>query len=723
MKNDEYKLFEPEIDLDPGTINRREFFKLIGGGIFILFSVGDPSAFPRERRRRGYPEDFNAYLRIGEDGRVTCFSGKIEMGQGIHTSLAQMLAEELDVPLNTVDMIMGDTALCPYDAGTFGSRSTKYFGPPLRKAAAEARGVLIQLAAEHLRTPQEKLMVKDGIISVKNNQKKKVSYAQLTKGKKIERHLEKKPPIKHYSKHTISGKPTNRLDSRQKVTGEAKFAGDIRLPGMLHARILRPPSHGAKLISVDTSAAQKIKGIQIIQDQDLIAVLHKHFDVAEKALGLIKAKFEPPEYKVDNKTIFKHLKDSAPKGQSVTEAGNLDKGKSLASKKFESVYLNHYVAHAPPENHTAVAKVEGDKATVWASTQAPFRAQGDAARALGFSSQNVRVITPFVGCGFGGKNSGRQVGEAARLAKLSGKPVQVAFSRKEEFFYDTFRPAAIIEIRSGLNNSNQIVFWEYHNYFAGSRSSQPFYNIPHHQVLSYGRRGGGAHPFGTGAWRGPGSNTNVFAIESHIDVMAEGAGMDPLEFRMKNLTDKRMQRVLQAAAEKFGRSFSKAPSGKGYGIACTDYLGTYLATIAEVKIDEKKGEIRVERIVCAQDTGEMINPEGIRMQIEGGIIMGLGYVLTEEIRFEGGRILDENFDTYEIPRFSWLPKIETVLVDNPEMAPQGCGETAITTMGGVIANAVHDAIGVRMLTLPMTPARIKEALKKEQASEEMGEYF
>ena len=717
MKDDEYKLFEPGIDMDPGTIDRREFFKLMGGGIFILFSVGNPFALPRERRRRGYPQDFNAYLRIGEDGRVTCFSGKIEMGQGIHTSLAQMLAEELDVPLNTVDMVMGDTALCPWDAGTFGSRSTKYFGPPLRQAAAEARAVLIQLAAEHLRTPQEKLKVKDGMISVKSNQKKKVSYAQLAKGKIIERHLEKKPPIKHYSKHAISGKPTNRLDSRQKVTGEAKFAGDIRLPGMLHARILRPPSHGAKLKSVDTSAAQKIKDIQIIQDKDKIAVLHKHRDVADKALGLIKAQFEPPEYKVDNKTIFKHLKDSASGGQSVAEAGNLDEGKSLASQTFESAYFNHYVAHAPSENHTAVVKIEGDKATVWASTQAPFRAQGEIAGVLGFSPQNVRVITPFVGCGFGGKNSGRQIVEAARLAKLSGKPVQVAWSRKEEFFYDTFRPAAVIEIRSGLNSSNQIVFWEYHNYFAGSRSSQPFYNIPHHQVLSYGRRGGrgsggvSVHPFGVGAWRGPGSNTNVFAIESHIDVMAEGAGMDPLEFRMKNLTDKRMQRVLTAAAEKFGRSFSKAPSGKGYGIACTDYLGTYLATMAEVKVDEKKGEIRVERVVCAQDTGEVINPEGTRMQIEGCIIMGLGYVLTEEIRFKGGRILDENFDTYETPRFSWLPKIETVLVDNPEMAPQGCGEPAITSVGGVIANAVYDAIGVRMLMLPMTPARIKEALK------------
>ncbi len=720
MKDDEFIPFDLEKNLNPGTLDRREFLKLMGGGIVILFTVGDSLALQQARRRRGYPEDFNAYLRIGEDGRVSCFSGKIEMGQGVITSFAQMLAEELDVPLNSVDMILGDTSLCPWDAGTFGSRSTKYFGPPLRQAAAEARTVLFQLAAEHLRTAQEKMKVKDGIIFVTKNPEKKVSYAQLTKGKKIERLLEKKPPIKHYSQHTISGKPTDRLDGRAKVTGEAKFAGDIRLPGMLYARIVRPPAHGAKLKNVDTSAAENIKDIQIIRNEDMIAFLHKHRDVADKALGLIKAPFEPSTNTQDNKSIFKHLKGSASGGEIVTEAGNLDEGKALASKTFDEVYFNHYVAHAPSENHTAVAKIEGDKATVWASTQAPFRAQGDVAQALGFSLQNVRVITPFVGCGFGGKNSGRQVVEAALLAKLSGKPVQVAWSRKEEFFYDTFRPAAIIEIRSGLNSLNQIVFWEYHNYFAGSRSSQPFYNIPHHRVLSYGgwggRGGGRTHPFGVGAWRGPGSNTNVFAIESHIDVMAKSAGMDPLEFRLHNLTDKRMKKVLNAAAEKFGQSFSKAPSGKGYGIACTDYLGTYLATMAEVKINEKKGEIRVERVVCAQDTGEVINPEGVRIQIEGCVTMGLGYCLTEEIRFKNGRILDENFDTYEIPRFSWQPKIETVLVDNPEMPPQGCGEPAITSMGGVITNAVYDAIGIRMSVLPMTPARIKEALRNGRAA-------
>jgi CO/xanthine dehydrogenase Mo-binding subunit len=302
--------------------------------------------------------------------------------------------------------------------------------------------------------------------------------------------------------------------------------------------------------------------------------------------------------------------------------------------------------------------------------------------------------------------------EAARLAKLSGGPVQVAWSRKEEFFNDTFRPAAVIKVRSGIDGDKRIVFWDYDNHFAGTRSSQPFYDIPHYRVLSRGgwMRGSDAHPFNVGAWRGPGSNTNVFAMESQIDIMAAAAEMDPLEFRLRNLTDKRMRRVLEAAAAKFGRKFVKAPSGRGYGIACTDYLGTYVATIAEVRVDKSTGKIRVERVVCALDMGEVINPEGARLQIEGCVTMGLGYVLTEEIRFKGGQILDENFDSYEIPRFSWLPKIETVLVDNPELPPHGCGEPPITPMGAVIANAVHDATGARLFELPMTPERVKAAV-------------
>jgi nicotinate dehydrogenase subunit B len=698
-------------EVSPFTLDRREFLRLAGGGLAVLFTVPELDAL--QEGRREYPDDPNAYLLIGADGRVACFTGKIEMGQGIITSLAQMLAEELDVRLDTVDMVMGDTARCPWDAGTFGSRSTKYFGPPLRAAAAEARAVLVRMAARRLGVAEDLLATTEGTVYVARDPSRMVTYSALVGGRKIEVRLDPKPAIKPRAAHTISGRPTLRTDGRAKVTGEAKFAGDIRRPGMLYASLLRPPAHGARLKSADTSKAEAVPGARIVRDGDLVAVLHERPDAAVEAAALIAAEFEPSPSTLDNATIFAHLKKAGGRSEVVIESGSLDEGAKLAARTLEASYLNHYVAHAPSEPHTALAEVDGDKVTVWASTQSPFRAQQQVAQALGLPVANVRVITPFVGCGFGGKNQGGQIIEAARLAKLAGRPVQVAWTRKEEFFLDTFRPAAVIDIRAGLDASNRIVLWDYKNYHAGSRSSQPVYDIPHKRVLSIGAGWGGGegvHPFGTGAWRGPGSNTNIFATESHIDMLAEAAGLDPLAFRMRNLADARMKKVLGAAAEKFGRAFAKAPSGRGYGIAITDYLNSYVAAMAEVEADRDTGKVRVKRVVVAQDMGEIINPEGARLQIEGCVVMGLGSCLTEEIRFKDGRILDENFDTYEIARFSWLPEIEVVLVDNPDLAPQGCGEPAVTVMGALVANAIHDALGARLFTLPMTPARIREAV-------------
>jgi len=701
-------------------LSRREFIKRFGGGIIIFFSVRDSSTLQEERQRRGFrpelPTDFNAFLRIGEDGRVSCFTGKIEMGQGVITSLAQMLADELDVPLASVDMVMGDTDLCPWDMGTFGSMTTRFFGPPLREAAAEARAVLKELAAEYLQTPLDRLKAKDGVIFDKTKSENWVTYAQLTKGKKIERHLEKKAPVKTVAEFTKIGKPTSRIDAPDKVTGKAKYAGDIRLPGMLYARILRPPAHGAKLKSVDTSAVEKMKDVRIVKDGDLIAVLHKYPDVAENAIAEIKAQFDIPAVKVDDKTIFDHLLSVASEGETVAQGGDIKQGEKLAAAISEEKYLNSYVAHAPIETHTAVAQVEGNKATVWASTQRPFGAKEEIARALGFPSQNVRVITPFVGGGFGSKNQNQQTVEAARLAKLTGKPVQVAWSRAEEFFYDTFRPAAVVKIKSGTTDAGKIVLWDYGVYFAGERGSQHFYDIPHHRTVAYGagwQGPAGSHPFGTGPWRAPANNTNTFARESHIDIMASKAGSDSVEFRLKNLKDKRMRRVLEAAAEKFGWTPAKAPSGRGYGVALGIDSGTYVAHMAEVEVDKNRGSVQVKRVVCAQDMGLVINPEGAKMQVEGCITMGLGYALTEEIHFKGGEIFDLNFDTYEITRFSRLPKIETVLIKAEDSPAQGGGEPAIICMGGVIANAIYDAIGARLFQLPMTPERIIEAMKHD----------
>ena len=713
MKNDD-PLALDFYDLRPASsLSRRQFLKLAGGGIIILVTVKNPLFLEAQRRGQPLPEDFNAFLRIGEDGRVACYTGKIEMGQGVVTSLAQMLAEELEVPLESVDMVMGDTDLCPYDQGTWGSMSTRFFGPPLRAAAAEARAVLLELASQRLNMPSSQLVAEGGVIYGRSNRKTKVTYAELAAGKRIERHLEVKPALEKPEDFSIIGRPVLRRDAVEKVTGRAKYAGDLREPGMLYARLLRPPAHGAKPTSVDAAAAKGVPGARVVQEGDLVAVLHEDPEQAAKALQLIKAEWDKPEAKVDDKTIFDHLLRVAPPGEIAAQAGDLAVGEKLSKTVIEETYFDGYVAHASIETHTALARVEGDKATVWASTQSPFGVREEVASALGFKTENVHVLTPWVGGGFGGKGSDGQAVEAARLAKLTGKPVQVAWTRAEEFFYDTFRPAAVVKIKAGIDGSGRMTLWDYSVYFAGERGSQQYYDIPHHRTTVFGsgwRGGAGTHPFATGPWRAPANNTNTFARESHVDRLAAAAGMDPLEFRLKNLKDEKMIRVLREAARVFGWSPGKAPSGRGYGLATGIDAGTYVAHMAEVEVDKKTLEVRVKRVVCAQDMGLSINPEGAKIQIEGCVTMGLGYALREDIHFKGGEILDTNFDTYEIPRFSWLPRIETVLVDDKNATPQGGGEPAIIAMGAVIANAIFDAVGARLRQRPMTPERIKQAL-------------
>lgn len=707
--------WEPE---SAAKMDRRKFLKVAGSGLFLFFFVSDVSSLVQTGERRfgsRYPSDFNAYLRIAEDGSVTCFTGKIEMGQGVVTSLAMELAEELDVPLERVKMVMGDTDLCPWDMGTFGSLSTRYFGPALRKAAAEARQVLLQLAAQHLNVPVARLRTEAGNIFDQQNPGKKVTYQDLTRGKRIERRLGEVVMPKDPSEFKLMGRPVNRRDAQEKVTGKALYAADIRFPNMLYAKILRPPAHGATLLNVDLSEVQSLPDTEVYREGEFIAVLHPRPDVAEQALQKVRAQFQVPEPTVDDKTIFKHLLNVAPQGEVVDTGGNLKMGESQSSQITESVYYNSYVAHAPMEPHAATAKPEGDRLVVWASTQNPFTLKQQIAGELGLEEEQVRVITPYVGGGFGGKTNNRQALEAARLAHALGRPVQVNWNRSEEFFYDTFRPAAIVKIRSGLSDSGRISLWDYHVYFAGQRGAVHFYHIPHHQTVVYGsswRAAPGSHPFATGAWRAPANNTNTFARESQIDMMARQAGMDPVEFRLLHLKDQRMRRVLRTAAEKFDWKSRQAPAGHGIGVSCGIDAGTYVATCAEVEVNRKDGNVKVKRVVAAQDMGVVVNPEGARIQMEGCIMMGLGYALTEEVRFNGGQILERNFDTYEIPRFSWLPAIETVLIDNNELAPQGGGEPAIINMGAVLANAIFDATGIRLYQLPMTPQRILDALRQ-----------
>ena len=695
---------------------RRNFFKILGSGILILFHPWSPLdlAGITPPQQRSLPKDYNAFLHIGQDGTVSCFTGKIEMGQGVITSLVQMMADELNVPMERIKMVMGDTDLCPWDGGTWGSTTTRIFGPNMRAAAAEAKAVLMGLASAQLEVPVSQLEVRDGLVTDIKNPKKSVSYAQLTKGKRIEKFLDPKPPVEDYTKFTYVGKPYHRKDSVVKVTGEAKFTGDIKLPGMVFARILRPPSHAATLKFVDTTDAEKIPGVKVIRDGDLVAVLHENQFTADVAITKVKAEFAFNEIPVNHKNIFEAMLKADTEGRPATNNGNLEEGLKQSDQVFESQYDDPFLAHVPIEPHTALAHFENGKMTVWASSQTPYPCQDEIAQELGLPLEKVRVIVPFVGGGFGGKSVNHQAVEAARLAKASGKPVMVAWTRDEEFFYDHLHTAGVIKLKSGIDNSGMIKHWDYKVYFAGTRGADVIYDVPNAKVTSYGLKKDvkPVHLFHTGPWRAPNNNTNTFAREVQIDIMASAAGIDPLEFRLKNLKDQKMIDCLKAVADKFGYTPAKGPSGRGIGISLGTDAGTWVAMIAEVKVDKNTGKVQVVRVACAQDMGLCVNPQGSTIQMEGCITMALGYTLKEELLFEGGDVLTRGFDNYEIPRFSWVPEIQTVILDRKDKAPQGGGEPAIITVGAAVANAVFDATGTRIYRMPLTPERVLEAVKK-----------
>lgn len=717
MKNTEAKTPVQQAAGSKTGIKRRNFVKLLGGGIFIFFKPWDTFdilSMPSSQVRRSLTKDYNAFLHILPNGMINCYTGKIEMGQGVITSLVQMMADELNVQFEKVNIVMGDTELCPYDEGTWGSQTIQTFGPAMRIALAEARGVLTEMASVQLGVPISQLEVKNGIVSDIKNPSKKVSYAQLAKGKKLERYLEVKPSVEDHTKFTYISKPFKRTDSVLKVTGQAKYTGDLKLPGMVFARILRPPSHYAKLKSVDISGAEQLTGIQVVRDGDFIAVLHENKEKADEAIVKIKAEYTVDEPNVNDKNLYDRMVGADSSVRVLRSVGDLKEGEKLSTRLFESEFWDSYDAHAPIETHTALGKMEGDKLTVWAATQTPFGLQDGISEEFGMPLEKVRVIAPLVGGGFGGKIAFQQGIEVARLARLTGKPVMLVWTREEEFFYDTFHPAGVYRVKSGMDNEGKIQMWDYSVYYGGTRGSDTIYDVPHFKTSNYDQKKGATaiHPFGTGAWRAPNNNSNTFARESQIDIMAAAAGIDPLEFRLKNLKDEKMIACLKACADKFGYVPAKLPSGRGIGMACGTDAGTWVALMAEVKVDKDTGHVRVVRVTCAQDMGLCVNPQGTLLQIEGCITMGMGYALSEEILFDGGVIHSTGFDNFNIPRFSWVPKIDAVILDRKDKPPKGGGEPAIIAIGAIIANAIYDATGARLYRMPMSPERVLEALKK-----------
>ncbi|MDX2445229.1 MAG: molybdopterin-dependent oxidoreductase, partial [Bacteroidales bacterium] len=496
------ELYFSDVD-HPIRYDRREFIKKLGSGIIIIFSLGELSLLQGWSQNKNEETIyFNTFLRVKEDGRVDCYTGKIEMGQGVITSLAQALAEELEVPINSVDMIMGDTDLCPYDAGTWGSLTTRFADPVIRAAAAEAREILIELASEKLEVQPDLLEASNGTVFVKDDKKLSVTYAELTKGKKIVRSLKKKPQIKNYKEFDIIGKPVISIDAEAKVTGKAKYSGDIKLPGMVYATVIRPPSYGSKKLQVDSAGLKTFEGIELVEDGNLVAVTHKDPEIANKASKKVKIKWKEPDAKADNETVFQYLDDNIKESKVFEEGGSLDLGKKDSESLVNANYQDGYKAHAPIETHTATCYFEGDKLTMWASTQTPFGTRKELAKTFDMPLEKVHLKQIFLGGGFGGKIYNRQAVEAAKIAKLIGKPVQLVWSRKEEFMYDMFRPAALMKASSGVDDEGKLKLWEFDIYCAGTRGTKLFYNIPNNRTRIFNDRD--IHPFGTGAWRAPG---------------------------------------------------------------------------------------------------------------------------------------------------------------------------------------------------------------------------
>ena len=467
--------------------SRRRFIKNLGGGVVVVFCLGEMSFSSLFAQDGTLMEelDFNAYLRVKEDGRVDCYTGKIEMGQGIITSLAQVVAEELEVSIYDIDMIMGDTELCPYDAGTWGSLTTRFTDPVLRAAAAEAREVLLDLAAEHFGLNKTALQVKEGVVSVQNDPSKKITYAELTKGKKIVKSLTKKPEIKKAKDFKLIGKPIISLDAEAKVTGKAKYSGDIRLPGMVHATIVRPDVFGSKKLKVDASKLADFAGVMLVEKDDLVAVVHVDPEVSKLAAKSVQVTWDAPIAKANQETIFQYLEDTIQDNKVFEEGGSLQAGKEVATIYREATYHDGYKAHASIETHVATCYFEGDKLTIWASAQSPFGTRASVAKAMQMPLEKVHVKQIFLGGGFGGKSNSQQSVEAAIIAKLCGNPVQLVWSRQEEFMYDNFRTAAVVKVAGGADSKGKLKVWDFDIYCAGTRGTELFYAIPNKRIRTF----------------------------------------------------------------------------------------------------------------------------------------------------------------------------------------------------------------------------------------------
>jgi isoquinoline 1-oxidoreductase len=679
------------------ALGRRDMLKLVGGGVVVGVLL-DPAARAQESGRAGRgsddgPQDVSAWVHVDENGAVSVFTGKAELGQNIRTSLSQAVADELRVPLESVALVMADTERTPFDAGTFGSRTTPQMAPQLRRAAAAARMAILDVAAARWGVDASALETKDGRVRDPKGGRE-ASYGEITRGERIARVIDAATAPLDRSAWRLAGTPVHKVDGRAFVTGAHAYTSDVTRPGLLHGAIVRPPAFGAQLKDADIAATSHIAGARVVRDGDFLGVVAPDIREARRAASLVRATWatSPPIAGRDLYEVLRRTADKDDEAQ-VQAAGSIDEGRRAATRTLTATYTVPYIAHVPLEPRAAVAEWTGDRLTVWTGTQRPFGVQRELSEAFRLPIEQVRVIVPDTGSAYGGKHTGETALEAARLARAAGKPVKVAWTRVEEFTWAYFRPAGVIDVAAGLTPANRIAFWTFDNYNSGASAIRTPYQIPHQRTAFHRSQS----PLRQGSYRGLAATANQFARECHMDELAHMASVDPVKFRLDHLEDARIERVLTETADRIGWGAPKP--GEHLGIACGTEKGGYVATAVALVVED--GRIRLRRIVCAFDCGASVNPDGLRNQIEGAVVQGLGGALFEAIEFDRGRILNASMGRYRVPRFADVPAIDVIVVEPPGAPSAGAGETPLIAVAPAIAGALFKATGTRARALPL----------------------
>jgi nicotinate dehydrogenase subunit B len=733
----------------------RRYFLRTGGAIVVSFASG--AALPKLASAQGSapmadlgkpldPNQVDSFLAIHADGAVTLYTSRVDVGTGLRTAMSQIAAEELGIPIERFTVVEGDTALVPDHGGTGGSSGIPVGAKRVREAAATARLALLRLGAEQLKRPESELAVVDGFVQPIGGGLG-VSFATLIKVKRLDLKIDPKAPQKDPSQYTVVGKPILRTDVAGKTTGQNVFMQDLVVPGMLHGRVIRPPAIGAKLISVDESSIRNIPGVTVVRIESFLGVVSSDEWAAVRAARELKATWSEWQGLPGSDDLERHVRESAVDHDEVlVNKGDAAAAQSTAAKQLSATYSWPFQSHASLGPSCAVADVRDDGATIWTSTQGTYGLRGNLAKIFAMPPEKLRVIFLDGAGSYGGNGNDDAAADAFLLSRSVKRPVRVQWIRHDEHGWDPKGPPQYLSLRGGLDAQGRIVSWETqmwlpknipgnrafigvdaagisqdHGQGAGlmTLNADPSYASPNTRVL--------IHYLADSALRisnlrAPGKIANVFAAESFTDEMAVAAGVDAVEFRLRALTDSRAIEVLKRAADMIGWQARPSPNPQaaqggllvGRGVAYMRYKQqeNYVALAMEVAVDRASGRIDVRRVTCAHDCGLIINPNGLRNQVEGCILQTLSRAIHEEVKFDRSRVTSVDWSSYPILRFPEVPVVDVYLINRPEIPPVGAGEAATAPVAAALANAIFDATGVRLRTVPFTPARVESALAK-----------